>query len=207
MATSLSGDPLHWAKAYAHRHWLEDGLTDIVVGGYLVLYGILFELSQQKGLGLTLLFIAVVLILAWRMRAFIHYLKARWVYPRAGYMRPRRPSWEQRLVGSTVVLVVLVLLIVGLTTLGVPDWMLACGLTTAFFTAAFIWAGWRYRMWRYVVLAGLNALMLVWLVLAQPTNCRATYPLVTNGVLLLLAGTLTFVQFMQRHPLPQGDMT
>ncbi len=203
MVPTISHDPLRWAKAYAHRHWLEDGLTDMVIGGYLAIYGVLFELSQRKGLGLTLVFVAVVLVLSWRMRALIQYLKARWVYPRAGYMRPRRPSWEQRLVGGAVTLAVLVLLIAGLATWDVPDWVLSCGLVTAFFTAVFAGLGWRHRMRRYAALAGLNAFLLAWLVLARPGGCRAVYPLLGNGVFLLLAGALTFAQFVQRHALPK----
>ncbi|NPA26498.1 MAG: DUF4395 family protein [Chloroflexi bacterium] len=203
MAASFSRDPLQWAEAHARHAWVEDGLTDMAVGMYLVLYGALFQLSQQDGWWAKLLFLAFVLISAWKGRELIQRLKTRWVYPRTGYMRPRRPPLEQRLAWSAGILLATLALIAALLVLDLPDWLSGCGVLTMLFTGLFAWLGWRHAARRYLFLAAGNGLGLAWLLFTQPAHCLVVYPLIANGVLLIGVGSLTFSRFLQRHPLPK----
>ena len=204
MSGPMAGDPLQWAEGALRRYWSEDGLTDVVVGLFLVAYGWLFEQGQQHDAAWAkVLLVALVLVVALRMRAVIHALKMRWVYPRAGYARPRALPRETRLKRSVWVLAAALLVVGLLIALDLPA-RVVCGLTGALMTFLWAWIGWRNGTARHFFLAAVSGGWVLWHLLQPGVVCDLVALFILTGLLEIALGLFAFGRFLRKYPQAQG---
>jgi len=204
MSGPMSGDPLRWAESALRRYWSEDGLTDIVVGMFLVAYGWLFDQGQQNGaFWAKALLILLILTTAFQMRTLIHTLKMRWVYPRVGYARPRRLPRETRFKYSAWLLAV-ILLVMGFLIVLDPPSRVVCGFTGGLMALLWAWIGGRNGTARHLMLAVASVGWVLWYLARPGVVCDISALFIWIGFLEIGLGLLAFGRFLRKYPLAEG---
>lgn len=178
--------------------YCQDGLMEVVFGGYFSLIG----LSLARGISGA--FVAFVIFLA----PLLQGLKKRFVYPRTGYVKLREgdpgPAPWFALGSLALGLVVLIVVLIALGIIGQPArwyrWMpIFFGIGMA---GGLLGLGIAVRMARYHVIAGL-------VLLGGPAFALLPLPgklenigvfFASVGAVLLFWGVVTFGLFVRRYP-------
>ena len=199
--------------------YYEDGLADLFMGVIFLGLASVFTLLAHH---ITFLVFMIITLNPLFYGALIEAAKRRWVYPRAGYVKPK-PFEETSTRGVLLILVLLasivilppVVLFIISGYAGLFFWLIwiappAFGLMIAI--APFTLAR-RYHLNRYylfAILLPVIGLIVPWLNLTVPNAYAAfftTFAIQTAiiGLLALLSGTVLFLRFLQRYPVEPTD--
>jgi len=190
------------------RYWYEDGISDLVMGGFLLLLGLLFAAESLTppgsplwavwGMGLPMFLIGGALVAGWAMQQ----LKSRVIYPRTGFVDYERKGLPRvaRLVG-----IMLIAAIVAATAVAVSRNMLS--LMTLFgiaFLAAFGFVSYRVGLWRYLVF-GIWCFVLGLTLPAFPLTTEQSSAIfyVGAGLGMIVSGVITWRRYDRSAPMSQ----
>jgi hypothetical protein len=126
----------------AQRHWMEDGLSEIMLGLLFIIMGggLLVKLALPRWLTLDLLTSALsaagALGLAWGFKR----LKQQIAFPRSGYVALPEPTRRRRVFLFAIFAVVGVASALGLSTR-----VMVVPVVAAVFAASFLWGGVQYK--------------------------------------------------------------
>jgi hypothetical protein len=126
----------------AQRHWMEDGLSEIMLGLLFVILagGMLMRLAFPRWLTLDLLFPALTIVGILGLTRGFKKLKERITFPRSGYVALPEPTRTRRIFtfASVVVLGAAFTLVLSAHMAVVP-------IFAGFFAAIFLWGGVQYK--------------------------------------------------------------
>lgn len=194
--------------------YYEDGLADLFMGVLFLGLASLFTLIAHN------IIIYVILILTLNPLFYgplIEAAKRRWVYPRAGYVKPKpldEPSTRKVLLALVPLLSIVILppviffLISGFA--GLFFWLtwIAPAMFGFLIALGFVLLARKYHITRYYLFALLLPVIggiVPWLNLSVPTAYAAFFTTLalqtaTIGLCALLSGTVLFVRFLHRYP-------
>jgi hypothetical protein len=182
-----------------YRDYCQDGLADMLIGAYLLFWGLALPA------GTVAPFIVLFLFFAPALQA----LKKRFVYPRTGYVELRQGDPQplpQFILGSLILgLVALVAVLIAAGVIAQPDrwyrWMpIMFGI---WLTGIFLGLALRVRLARYHVMAGVA-------LIGGPASALLSLPgkldnlglfLASVGAVLLGWGMVALLVFVRRHPI------
>jgi hypothetical protein len=194
--------------------YYEDGLADLFFGVIFLGLASVFTLLAHH---ITFLVFMIITLNPLFYGPLIEAAKRRWVYPRAGYVKPKQLEETSTrgvllilvLVASIVLLPPVVLFIIS-SYAGLFFWLIwiaPIGFGFVIAIGPFILAR-RYHLTRYYLFALLLPVIGVivpWLNLTVPNAYAAfftTFAIQTaiTGLLALFSGTVLFLQFLHRYP-------
>lgn len=182
-----------------YRDYCQDGLADMLIGAYLLFWGLALPAGTVVPFIVLFLFFAPVL----------QALKKRFVYPRTGYVELRQGDPQplpQFILGSLILgLVALVAVLIAAGVIAQPDrwyrWMpIMFGI---WLTGIFLGLALRVRLARYHVMAGVA-------LIGGPASALLSLPgkldnlglfLASVGAVLLGWGVVALLVFVRRHPI------
>jgi hypothetical protein len=186
----------------AQRHWMEDGLSEIMVGLLFVIMGgaLLVKLALPRWLTLDLLTSALTaagaLGLSWGYKK----LKERVTFPRSGYVALPEPTKMRRISIFAMVAAFGVVF-----TLVLSTHIVVVPVFAAVFAAIFLWSGIQYKqasmLWE-ALLTLIFAVVLTWF----PSLSGAVGVLalmVMIGASMAVIGAFRFRNFLKANPRPQ----
>jgi hypothetical protein len=189
-----------------HQSVFQDGLMEIIMGGFLLVVSALFAISMK----LILLPSLLVIFLG---NPLFERLKKRYIYPRIGYvkLRPEKEADPKGIALAAIVFVV-ILLGSGLFTLAMGkdrDWAFwfkyfLPGSTGFMLAIGPFWLGETYGVRRGYVFAVLFLLSgIVIPVLGIASGYEAIgFECLLVGVISLISGVIMFTRFLRKYPIP-----
>ncbi|MFX1510188.1 MAG: hypothetical protein ACFFBR_07800 [Promethearchaeota archaeon] len=201
------------------RAYYEDGLADLFMG--IIFLGIA-SLCTLLAYNVTFLWIIILTLNPLFYLPLIERAKQRWVYPRAGYVKPK----PYQKMSTRVVVLILVFAIILLFLPPMALFLLSS------YAGLFFWLIWiapvtmsvlisigpfviahRYHIGRYYLFALLLPVIGVivpWLNLSFPSAYAAFFTTLAIqtavfGLLGLLSGTVLFLRFLHRYPVESID--
>ncbi len=191
------------------RYWYEDGFNDMGFGGWILFVGLLFVVQALTPPGSPFL---AVWSIAWPllfigsafvMNRAIRTLKERITYPRTGYV-----TYERARGASKVVRMLAVFFISGGVAAGVvivqKNWLSLAVIFGFVYAVVLTAIGLRFSLRRYLALALWSlALGLALAPLALSIDQAAATFHIGTGAAWLLAGWLTYRQYIASAPQPQ----
>jgi len=190
-----------------HQSVFQDGLMEIIMGGFLLVVGASLAMDMKWG---VLLISLLVIFLGNRL---LERAKKRYVYPRIGYvkLRPEKEADPKGIVVAAIVFVV-ILLGSGLFTLAIGKdrgwafWFkyFLPGSTGFMLAIGPFWLGETYGVRRGYVFAALFLLSgIVIPVLGIASGYEAVgFECLLVGVISLISGVIMFTRFLRKYPLP-----
>jgi len=205
-------DPLQHALDRSQRYWTSDGIPEIVMGGFWLMWGslvLLPTLFPQRAPARLMQVILVVAISAagLLMKRLIHGWKERVTFPRTGYIELRQPSKRLRygipLLLSFVIAVVFAVL-VRFGDRSLREWIpLGLGLLLAI---GMLQASWKMRTVRLALFSGVVAAVGIALTVLRVEEERSTaLMLLTAGLACVADGLLVLRSYKRTHPMPLVD--
>ena len=199
--------------------YYEDGLADIFLGVIFLGLAAFFTLLAS---GITFLWIMILALNPLFFIPLIERAKQRWVYPRAGYVKPK-PLPETNTCKALLVLTSGVLLLI-LPALGL---FLVSGYAGLFFWLSWIapttfgllmsiglfYIAYKHHITRYYLFAVILPLIgaiVPWLDLSFSSAYAAflttlTFQFAITSLFALFAGTVLFLRFLHRYPIEATD--
>jgi len=190
-----------------HQSVFQDGLMEIMMGGFLLVVGALFAISMKLILLPSLLVIFVG-------NPLLERAKKRYIYPRIGYVK-LRPEKEADPKGIAVAALVFVVILVG--SIGIFSLTMGKDRGWAFWFKYFLpgstgfmlaigpfWLGETYGVRRGYVFAVLFLLSgIVFPVLGIASGYEAIgFECLLVGVISLISGVIMFTRFLRKYPIP-----
>ena len=126
----------------AQRHWMEDGLSEIMLGLlFIIMYGgLLVKLALPRWLGMDLLIPALTIAGVFGLTRGFKKLKEHITFPRSGYVAFPEPTRRRR------VLTFAILAVAGVATpLGLFTHVVVVPVVAAVFATLFLWGGVQYK--------------------------------------------------------------
>ena len=193
------------------RYWYSDGIVELVIGGLFLLLGIFLSLMGYLGEDSTAgTALAVIMVLAmmggvFGMQRLINALKARFTYPRTGYVEYRagdKEASQRRNFISTIILAGMVLLILIFSPLPeVDSTVLASGLIMGVVFVA-LRAKSSGGLIRFYILGGLSILLGVGLSLSGLSRSYGLglfFDLI--GVTMMVTGGFVLQNYVRDNPI------
>lgn len=197
-------------KTYMSYH--QDGLIDIFVGFYILLFGAGILLNTMTDFSTW--FVIPAIFPAIMVPIWISF-KKKITIPRIGYVKFGFRS------ANKLMAVLLGLMVAGLgafmvfglgafmgqgwaltlRNLIIPNSMIIIGIGAAIISSLFAYTMGLKRLYTY------GLLTLVLLFAAQFTIIPFAYSLLTIGLVIIINGSVLLMQFIRKHPLPQSDET
>jgi len=189
----------------------QDGLTEIFMGLFLVIFG--GSLSTNIAFGIP--FIALVILFVPRL---IERIKKRYIYPRAGYVKlPPDPNTS----GKGIALAALIMVVALLGAMGISMAVLGQKPGLSFFLTYIVppvtgfmlaigpyWLGQTYGLMRgyfWAVLFVLGGIAMPVFDIASGYEAVGLLCTVV-GLIILVTGSFMFVQFIRKHPPTQVEI-
>jgi hypothetical protein len=126
----------------AQRHWIEDGLSEIMLGLLFVVMGggLLVKLVLPRWITLDLLISALTIVGVFGLTRGFKKLKERITFPRSGYVALPEPTRTRR-----ILTFVTVVALGAAFTLVLSAHVLVVPIFAAVFAAIFLWGGVQYK--------------------------------------------------------------
>jgi hypothetical protein len=216
MSTAIELDEL---AIKVQQAFYADGLADIFLGGILLLLAALILLISHS---VIFVVISIVIFNPIFYKTLIDKAKHRWVYPRAGYVKPKplqTPTRRDNLLGVALILTLLLGPIIALFLLqsyaGIflwVTWLVPVSLGLLISIGPFIVAR-KYHIYRYylfAILPPLIGVVIPWFNLPFPSLYAAIFAtlaiqLSIVGLIALLSGTVLVLRFIYRYPTEPTD--
>ena len=216
MSTSTELDKI---ALKVQQAYYEDGLADLFMGVIFLGLASLFTLLAHN---ITFLVFMIVMLNPLLYGHLIKVAKRRWVYPRAGYVKPK-PFQETSTRGVLLILVLMASILI------LPPVVL---FIISGYAGLFFWLAWiapfgfglmitiglfilahRYHLTRYylfAILLPVIGFIVPWLNLSFPNAYAAFFTTLAIqtaiiGLLALFSGTVLFLQFIHRYPVEPTD--
>jgi len=185
----------------------QDGLLEIMMGGFLLVVGVLLGSGSR-------LLLLISLLVPFLGNRLLERLKKRYIYPRIGYvkLRPEKEADPKGIVVAGIVYVVIMLGSMGLFPLAMGEergwalWFTYFFPASAGFMLAIgpFWLGETYGVKRGYVFAALFLLSGIAIpVLGIASGYEAVrLECLLVGVISLISGAIMFTRFLRRYPLP-----
>jgi hypothetical protein len=192
------------------RYWNEDGIPEIAIGGFWLLWGIIVLIPIAiPTLAKFRSFISIMGVLA--APAFMDFAVRRWkeraTFPRGGYVQFRPPSGRMRL----TLVITAAFLAIGVVLMvrfgghhALPDWM---GMGVGFLISlTLLQLAWRMRSVRLAILCWLVLAAGIAVTVAQvPHESQMIYVFLAAGVVCVTDGGLRLHEYKRQHPLPAEE--
>jgi hypothetical protein len=190
------------------RYWYEDGISDLAMGGFLLLIGLIFaaeSLTPQDspfwvvwGMGFPVLLIGGGLAAGWAIQR----IKSRVTYPRTGFVNYERKGLPRAawLVGTMLIAAIVAASVVAVSR-NMLSLMILFGIV---FLAALGFVSYRVGLWRYLVLG-------IWSFVLGSTLAAFSLTLeqgsaiffVGIGLGMVIVGVMTWRRYDRRARMPQ----
>ena len=204
-------DPIQQARDRSQRYWASDGIPEIVMGGFWILWGAVLFLpiifpNRALVRYMSPIFVIVLMLPAVLMKPLIHRWKERLTFPRTGYVELRPPSKAIRyaIVIITFAVAFAIAMLVRTEARTFSEWLpLGLGLLLA---AGMLHASWKMHSLRLVFFsAGVAAVGFI--ASGFHFEKETSYALIifTAGVALVCDGWLTLRSYVRTHPVPAGE--
>jgi hypothetical protein len=190
------------------RYWYEDGISDLGMGGLLLLMGVLFAAESLTpagsplwavlGMGLPIVLIGAGVVVGWAIKR----AKSRLIFPRTGFVEYERKGLTKtvRLFGMALVAAAIA---VGMVLIyrQFMNMTLFWGIA---FLGAFAFMGYRVGLGRYLAL-GLWCLVLGVVISAISLSLEQGSALfsIGAGVGMIMSGIIVYGRYNQNAPMPQ----
>ena len=205
-----SPDLIEDALRKPRRYWNADGIPEIAIGAFWLLWGIIVllpvalpSLSQWR----SLISIVGVLLAPALMDFAVKRWKERVTFPRGGYVQFRPPSGTMRL---TLVIIAAVLGVGAMLLVRfgghhpLPDWM--AGIVGVLITLTLLQLAWRMRSIRLAVMSWfVTAAGVAVSLLHVKHDEQMIYVFLAAGVVCVIDGGLRLREYQRQHPLPAED--
>lgn len=204
-------DPLQHALDRSQRYWISDGIPEIVMGGFWLIWGSVVLLPTLFPKRAPARLMQVLLIVAMSaagllMKRLIHGWKERVTFPRTGYIELRQPSTLLRYGVPVLAFVIAVAfaVLVRFSDRSVLEWMpLGLGLLLAI---GMLQASWKMRTVRLAVFSVVVAAVAIAVsVLRLQEDRSIALTLLTAGLACVADGLLVLRSYKRAHPMPSGD--
>jgi hypothetical protein len=205
-----SPDLIEDALRRPKRYWNADGIPEIAIGAFWLLWGIVVLVPiALPGLARwrSLISILGVLMAPLLMDAAVKKWKERVTFPRGGYVQFRPPSGTLRL---TLVAIAAVLGFGAMLLVrfgghhALPDWM--AGIVGVLITLTLLQLAWRMRSVRLAVMSWfVTAAGVTVSVLHVKHDSQMIYVFLAAGVVCVLDGGLRLRDYTRQHPLPTAE--
>ncbi len=189
----------------AQRHWMEDGLSEIMLGLMFIIMGggLLVKLALPRWLTLDLLISALTIAGVLGLSRGFKKLKERITFPRSGYValpEPTRMRW------ISVFAMVAMVAVVGVAFTLVPSAHVAVvPVVAAVFATLFLWGGVQYKQTSMLLEAFLTLLFAV--VSTRFTNLSGVQGVLALMVMIgtskAIIGAFRLRGFLKANPRPQ----
>lgn len=191
-----------------HQSVFQDGLMEIIMGGFLLVVSALFATSMMALIPL------ISLLVIFLGNPLLERAKKRYIYPRIGYVK-LRPEKEADPKGIAVAAIVFVVILLG--SIGIFNLMMGKDRGLAFWFKYFLpgstgfmlaigpfWLGETYGVRRGYVFAVLFLLSgIVIPVLGIASGYEAIgFECLLVGVISLISGVIMFTRFLRKYPIP-----
>lgn len=204
-----SPDLIEEALRKPRRYWNADGIPEIAIGAFWLLWGIIVlipialpRLAEWR----SLISILGVLMAPLLMDVAVKKWKERVTFPRGGYVQFRPPSGSLRL---TLVIIAAVLGFGAMLLVRfggdrqLPDWM--AGIVGVLITLILLQLAWRMRSVRLAVMAwAVAAAGIAVSLMHVPHDEQMIYVFLVAGVVCVIDGGLRLREYTRQHPLPGG---
>jgi hypothetical protein len=190
-----------------HQSVFQDGLMEIMMGGFLLVFGASLAMDMKW---IPLIISLLVIFLG---NPLLERAKKRYIYPRIGYvkLRPEKEADPKGIVVAAIVFVV-ILLGSGLFTLAIGKdrgwafWFkyFLPGSTGFMLAIGPFWLGETYGVRRgyvFAVLFLLSGIVIPVLGIAQGYEAVG-FECLPVGVISLISGVIMFTRFLRKYPLP-----
>lgn len=193
-----------------NQHYLSDGLMEIIAGGWLIFFAIMYLIVLQQGLPIYYAQMTMML-LPLAMGPGIRFLKKHFTDQRIGYVKHSRKLTRERSWILIIAVSMLMLMFFGSVLVVLRSQAVDKGLPSPLFVmlplimCGFIAFGYFYMAIQYgmprlfipgmlIVAVGLT---MTWLQL--PYLLATVFTLSSVGLITLLSGCITFAQFLHNH--------
>ena len=204
-------DELEHVVQRTRQYWFADGLVELSVGGTFIILALYFYIQSNLPSGSLVLlaiqaaFVFLLFGVIFLSRYVVNKSKSHLTIPRTGYVSYNRASKKQRIVcAGTAILIAALNIALFLATPLSLNWMPAItGLIVGF-----IWliSAFRVGLLRFYLQSILSLLLGVGLSLARLETYQslAIYYAVM-GVVLILSGGLTLINYLRQNPPLEND--
>ncbi|MEM8531828.1 MAG: hypothetical protein AAGF95_13350 [Chloroflexota bacterium] len=210
----MAPSEIHDLRIQTERYHLEDGLTELVGGFYLLLMGTVILGPSVVGITVPILLRVLVLISPPLLFGpLMRWLKTRYTYPRIGFIAPRAFKHNMdMLIGiglfvmvNAVIMAIFILLSPPNALLLVNVWLIAVVGISLMFGCGFM--VYRYQLQRFWILA---ALCPVWAVVslgafalfALPDGASFLLFIILLSVSFISSGVATFWRYLREYTYP-----
>ena len=209
--TALTQDPLQHAFDRSQRYWASDGIPEIVMGGFWLLWGTLLLLpilfpNTTLLRNMSIIFVAAMVLPALLMKPLIHRWKERVTFPRTGYIELRQPSKSLRygIVIIAFVIAFAIALLIRVEERTYREWLpLGMGLLLA---AGLLYSSWKMRSLRLALFsAAVAGVGIVASILRLHQDLSFAVIILAAGVACVADGLLTLRSYLRAHPVPSGE--
>ena len=189
----------------AQRHWMEDGLSEIMVGLLFIVMGggLLVKLVLPRWITLDLLISALTIVGVLGLSRGFKKLKERITFPRSGYVALPEPTRMRRIIGFAMVAVVGMVAMFGVAFTPVLSAQVAVvPLVAAVFAGLFLWSGVQYKRTSMLWQAFLALLFAVFSTrFANLSGVAGVLTLmVMIGIFMAIIGAFRLRSFLRANP-------
>jgi len=204
-------DPLQHAVDRSQRYWASDGIPEIVMGGFWLMWGSLVLLptlfpKRAPARLMQVMLIVSISAAGLLMKRLIHRWKERVTFPRTGYIELRQPSQRLRygIPFLAFVIAVVFAVLVRFGDRSLREWIpLGLGLLLAI---GMLQASWKMRTVRLALFSGVVAAVGIALTVLRVEEERSTaLMLLTAGLACVADGLLVLRSYKRAHPMPLVD--
>ena len=190
-----------------HQSVFQDGLMEIIMGGFLLVVSALFAISME-------LIPLISLLVIFLGNPLLERAKKRYIYPRIGYvkLRPEKEADPKGIAAAVIVFVVVLLGSMGLFHITMGEdrgwafWFnyFFPGSTGFMLAIGPFWLGETYGVQRGYVFAALFLLSGIAIpVLGIASGYEAVgLECLLVGVISLISGVIMFTRFLRKYPIP-----
>lgn len=192
----------------AQRHWMEDGLTEMMLGLLMSTQMGLYMAAGALPLGFIFVAQALVLGITLAIVSGFKRLKARVSFPRTGYVAFPKPTWKLR-ISTWAIFATVFVVVEGISMLRPTDKerlsSIAAPAFAIFFAACLIVGGLKHKqpsmLWEGL-LTMLFAVYLTWFTSLRGIEGLGTL-MILVGLSMALLGGFRFRRYLKAHPRPQ----
>lgn len=197
-----------------NHHLMQDGLLEILLGIWLLLFSLHSWLSQ--GITTTIFNFLLIAIVPLLFGPLLQWLKSHISDPRIGYVKPVESPQNQQTRLWMISLAIILLILFALLGWAVTTWSTTISAqlfqllplsATLIFVVLFFYIAHRYQINRFLIYATLMFILTAGIIIAS-IGLRPSMTLFMFGgsMITLIGGLLTLQRFIRQHPVADIEM-